>query len=289
MSIQRVPGLEVEGTLRVTLGPTFREPEYRRPGVVPESAAYRYGVTRSSPEKVWISAPEVRFAGTVTVRGPAQRPDWQIGLLQSITAATWAGHYANGEYASYRLNTDYGPVKDTLDDQSAVFFRDPCRLTALAPGVQEAKVDQADAPSVTFLTRFSGDPLRPDIPERSAGQLVRTEGEYRFRTFLAAVNRAARTIITLARCDWTATFDGGYDADPNVWTPTVAGVVRLQVSDEGATYEDISRSTPLPFSLHMDTPLAATEIRTPGSWVTCHGCLPSSDRGYAPSGRWWEA
>ncbi len=176
-------------------------------------------------------------------------------------------------------------MKDNLDD-SSIFVREPRRLTTISSEVHGATINLSDAPSVTFLTRFSGDPLRhDDFSDKPLGLLVGTEGVYRFTAFLAAVNEQSRVIITLARCDWTATFDGTYDLEGNLWLPVDPEIIRLQITEEGTTYSDISPATPLPFSLSLDPAIKAMEVLTRNGWVTCERCLPSSDRGYQPSSR----
>src|SRR5579862_3973464 len=212
MATQRFNGLDFEGTLDgINLEPN-RQDDWIKQGTFPESSKFRYGVTRWTPDNIWFGAPEISFAGKVTVRGSFDKRDWQIGILQSISKATWAWHYPNGRRKCYRLNTDYRRLKDNRDDES-IFLRNPRELSTVCVGWHEAQVNAFDAPSVTF-------PFRHDSPEIAFEQLIRTEGAYHFHTFLAAVNRNAMTIITFAQCDWTATFDGGYDLQTNEWKPT---------------------------------------------------------------------
>src|SRR5262249_46339088 len=152
------------------------------------------------------------------------------------------------------------------------------------------KIDLSDSPSVAFLTRFSGNPLRhEDDSENPLGRLYRTEGEYRFVSFLAAVSKSFRTIITLGRCQWTATFDGDYDFDQNIWTPATPEIIDLQLANEGAIYPNISAESSVPFSLSLDQACDAMEIQMPNGWVTCFRCLPNSNKGYQPSGKRWGA
>jgi hypothetical protein len=112
---------------------------------------------------------------------------------------------------------------------------------------------------------------------------------YRFTAFLAAVNVRFRTIITLSRCDWSVTFDGSYNLGANLWSPVNPEIISLKLTDEGTTYPDISLAMPLPFSLSLDPAIRAMEVLTSKGWVTCERCLPSSDRGYQPSSKRWEA
>jgi len=286
MAAQTFGGCTFEGTLEFTQMPPV-EPEYSARGVVSETTLYRYGILRSHPPRLWVTAPNLIFNGAVAVRGAVNPHDWQIGILQAISHATWTGRYSQGALACYRLNTEHGLLKDNLDDTS-IFFREPRQLTATSCDVHAATINPPDAPSVTFLTRFSGNPLRHDDPsDRPLGLLVGTEGVYRFTAFLTAVNYRSRTIITLTRCDWTATFDGKYDLEGNLWSPVYPEIISLQITDEGMTFPDISRATPLPFSLSLDQAIKAMEVLTANGWVTCERCLPSSDRGYQLSSRRW--
>ena len=160
MAAQTFGGCTFEGTLAITQGPPV-EAEYSARGPAPETSFFRYGILLFAPARLWVSAPHLVFNGTVTVRGAVNPLDWQIGILQSISHATWTGRYSQGERACYRLNTEHGLLKDNLDDTS-IFFREPRQLTVVSSDVHEAMISPPDAPSVTFLTRFSGNPLRHD-------------------------------------------------------------------------------------------------------------------------------
>jgi hypothetical protein len=288
MAAQTFGGCTFEGLLAITQEQPI-EAECSARGAVPETILYRYGILRFAPPRLWVSAPNLVFNATVTVRGAPNPHDWQIGILQAISHARWTGRYSQGALVCYRLNTEHGQLKDNLDDTS-IFFREPRRLITVSSETHAASINPPDAPSVTFLTRFSGNPLRhDDASDKRLGLLVGTEGVYHFTAFLAAVNERSRTIITLGRCDWTATFDGRYDLEGNLWSPVDPEMIKLQITDEGMTYPDISGATPLPFSLSLDPAIKAMEVMTPNGWVTCERCLPSSDSGYQPSSRRWGA
>lgn len=288
MAAQTFGGCAFEGKLAITqVSPV--EAEYGARGAVPETNLYRYGILLFVPPRLWVSAPNLVFNGAVSVRGSLNPHDWQIGILQAISHARWTGRYSQGELACYRLNTEHGLLKDNLDDTS-IFFREPSQLTTVSSDVHVATINPPDAPSVNFLTQFSGNPLRhDDASDKPLGLLIGTEGVYRFTAFLAAVNERSRTIITLTRCDWTANFDGRYELEGNIWSPVDPEIISLQITDEGMTYPAISRATPLPVSLSLDPAIKAMEVLTPSGWVTCERCLPSSDRGYQPSSMRWGA
>ena len=40
----------------------------------------------------------------------------------------------------------------------------------------------------------------------AASRLTRTEGEWRFKTFLTALNESAHVVVTLQECQWNLTW-----------------------------------------------------------------------------------
>jgi hypothetical protein len=158
-----VDGLEFDGRLETSIMQCFPEPEYRRRGVVEGPWKYSFGVTRSSPEKIWFGAPRILFDGTISINGNIAPGEWKVGILQSISQAEWVGHYSNREAAYYRVNPVRRLVNDH-DEDSSIFFRYPCELGRGSANVHEAKIVPSahDRPSVAFLSMFSGNAYKPE-------------------------------------------------------------------------------------------------------------------------------
>src|SRR6516164_8131389 len=114
MAAQKFGRLIFRGILTVRL-----EQAPERIGVVPGPAQqatwtlpFRYGTTATPIDTLKIDAPQIRFKCNVTARGTGNVDDWESGILQSISHASWVAQYLNGAQLKYRLDTDHGLVRD---------------------------------------------------------------------------------------------------------------------------------------------------------------------------------
>jgi hypothetical protein len=247
-----------------------------------------FGTTRPPPQGLWLGAPKIRFNGMVATTGPGSHRHWEIGFLQTISWAAWTGHYSNSEQLRFRLNTDNGPLKD--GGAESLFFRWTRRLEGTAPNTFEAEIDDSDCPAVMFWREYSGDPFQPHSgPTTRLGRLLRTEGEWRFHTFLAAVNQTAKSIITFAECQWVLAWEGAYDYDSELWNPKAEAMIIHREIDQAGLYENPgAASAPLPFSLYLDTAKQSWEVWASGEWILCRDCRPKPDAADRARFKRWE-
>jgi hypothetical protein len=142
-----------------------------------------------------------------------------------------------------------------------------------------------------YFREYSGDPARPHHQPAGAalGRLERTEGRYRFRTYLAAVNRCRKSVVTLAESHWTIVWEGTYDFDSKMWAPVDAdAVLTHQEYDQAAKYEDLTSGSPAPpFSLFMEKAKKSWEVLVDGVWVPCKDCYPTRDEADKPTLTTW--
>jgi hypothetical protein len=288
MATQQWGDIVFGGALSVTLSvPPY--PDYPDGFLIDrgETGLTRFGTTRHPPQSLWIGPPRILFTCKAAGGGGGLAP-WRACLLQSINHSTWSGHYANGERLSFRLNTDYGPLKDGRS--GSLFYRWTRRFEpGSAPGILEASFEDDDATQAMFWREFSGDPFNPQAGTPS--RLLRTEGDWRFRTFLAAVNESARVVVALAECRWDLTWSGEYDYDAKSWRPSGSGgVLTYQIIDQAGVYENpASASEPPPFSLFLDAASQTWQVETPQGWVLCRKCRPTPDAIDAPAFEKWGA
>jgi hypothetical protein len=278
MATLEFDGLLFEGALKVTLR---QAPE--RIDVLPGAAQppawphlFRFGTTQTTPERLKIDAPTVCFDWEVRASGKGGGRDWEAGVLQSVSHASWGASYADGAELGYRLNTGLGLLRD--GDPNGFFLRWGHPLgPAAAPDTYGRKVSDSDAPGVTLVTEFSGDPLRPyPVPGGGVVKLNRTEGKVNFHTFLAVVNKRTGSVLTLAECHWGLTWDGAYDFASKTWSPDDPdGIIILNERDRAVPYADPRGSAvSLPFSLEPPVANQRKEILAGGQWTACEEGLP---------------
>jgi hypothetical protein len=247
-----------------------------------------FGITSPHPPQLWIRSPMIHFDGVVEAAGSGDVSAWKVGCLQSISHAHWVAHYVNGQELKYRLNTDHGPLKDGM--VGSLFYEDCAKLSeSRNPLLHTIAIRDADALQMTFWTEYSGDPSRPDAPGSKGNQLVRTSGLCHFRTFLAAVNKSAKVIVTLAECRWTVNWEGDYDHAALRWTPRSSPeMISHEVIDAASLHEDPARSSePLPFSLLLDKAERFFEVETRDGWVLSRKSLPDPECRDRPTNRRW--
>jgi hypothetical protein len=289
MATQECGDLRFGGELAVTLD-TALLPEYPDGFLVDARQAWlmRFGITRRQPQCLWIGPPKVCFAGKVTVGGTGHLSQWKAGLLQSISHATWSGYYTNNQELHFRLNTDAGLLKDGSDD--SLFFRYPRDFEAGSSSICQVEINDSDSAQATFWREFSGDPRRPhEDAAGSLGRLARTQGQWHFQTFLAAVNHAARLVMTLAECHWSISWNGVYDYQAGAWHSEGNGemIAHTEV-DRAELYEIPSASpSPTPFSLLMDAARRSWQVQTATGWMPCRDCRPVADTADEPTSRKW--
>ena len=274
MAILEFGGFIFEGSLNVT----FVQVSDRLPSVLPGPAQqptwpllFRYG---SPGERLKIDAPQVCFECGLTARGKGDVRDWEAGILQSISFASWAAQYSNGSELRYRLDTDHGLVRDGGSEDS-LFFR--LRHSFKATALPEVKSLNRDAPGVTFVTEFSGDPFHPHTsPGNRLGQLERTEGKVNFHAFLAVLNQRTGSILTLAESHWILNWDGTYDFASKTWMPNGPdGIITHTESDVARSYENPNDpAVSLPFSVDSAVANERKEVWTPDGWMACREALP---------------
>jgi hypothetical protein len=288
MATQQFGGFIFQGTLKVRLEcPPDRCDVLRgRAQQPPWRFLYRFGTTPTTPERperLKIDAPQVWFDCQVKASGKGNIDDWEAGILQSISHASWVAHYSNGAELRYRVNTGQGLIRDG-ESTDYLFFRNGHSLKATAlSDVYEVQFMDHDSPSVTFVTEFSGDPFHPHaLPGNRLGQLNRTEGKVDFHTFLAMVNQRTESIITLAESHWTLTWDGTYDVTTKTWNPNDPdGIITHTESCRAITHENPRHSAvPLPFSLEPAVANERKEIRTLTGWIACREGLPDLGDGH---------
>jgi hypothetical protein len=287
MAVQQWQDIVFGGALDVTLDvPPY--PDYPDGFLVDrgQEGLARFGTTRHAPQSLWIGPPRIIFKCKAVAGGTGDLSPWRACLLQSISYATWSGHYANGERLSFRLNTNNGLLKDGRS--GSLFYRWPHRFEpGSTPDILEVEFVDEDATQAMFWREFSGDPFNPQAGTPSS--LTRTEGEWRFRTFLAAVNELARVVVTLAECHWNLMWCGEYDCDARLWRPSATGsVLTHQEVDQARLYENpASASEPPPFSLFLDAALQTWQVKTAQGWVLCRRCRPTPGADDAPTFQRW--
>ncbi len=291
MAIQAFGGLIFEGTLTVTLvPPPDRSDVVHRAVANPaRPGPFLFGTTSAPGEKVKINGPQVCFEWKVRANGTGNVHDWDAGMLQSISHGSWVAHYSNGEELKYRLNTDYGFVRDG-ESTNSLFFRKGHSLkpTALTEAYEFQFLDP-DVPSVTFVTEFSGNPFHPDESAGGhLGQLSCTEGKVEFSAFLAVVNKTTRSIITLAESHWTLTWDGIYDFSSKTWAPKDPdGIITHNESDLARTFENPRNpAVSLPFSLNAEVANERKQVWTSDGWKACREGLPELSTSASAASKW---
>jgi hypothetical protein len=275
-------GLVFQGSLNVASAPT---PD--RADVVPGASQradwphlFRFGTTSATPERLKIDAPEIRFNWVVKATGTNNKHDWEAGILQSISEASWAAHYSNGAELKYRVKPGPGLVRDG-DSTAYVFLRGGHLLSQAStcgPNVYLARWTDSDSPPVTFITQFSGDPFNSQSPPPSGlEKLARTTGKVKFHAFLAVINNRTGPILTLAECHWDLTWEGSYEFESKTWTPNIDNMVTIQ------SQTDCPRLYPnpgdpavsLPFRLEKaEIANQRNEVWTPEGWLPCKEGLP---------------
>jgi hypothetical protein len=251
----------------------------------------RFGTTGCYREpRLWLGAPTIWFRGRIIATGDERVREWRAGFLQTISEAHWTGYYSDGKVLQYRLNTTHGHLKDGMDYSLFMKNEWPFRQTE-AEGVHRVDVHAEDGPAHMYFREYSGDPGRPgEQPAGAAlGRLQRTEGRYRFRTYLAVVNHYRKSVVTLAESHWTIVWDGSYDFATRTWVPVdVDRVLRHQEDDRPAKYENLTPdSTPPPFSLFMEKAKKSWEVLVDGAWVPCKDCYPTWDEADKPTLATW--
>jgi hypothetical protein len=289
MTIRWWQDLVFGGTLAVTLD-VAGYPDYPDGFLVDHGQVglARFGTTRQAPQSLWLGPPRILFNCKAVASGTGELTAWRVGLLQRISHASWSGYYANGERLRFRLNTDHGPLKDGRS--GSLWYRWTRRFEpGSTPGFLEAVFDDEDSTQAMFWREFSGDPFDPQAG--TPGRLVRTEGEWRFRTFLAAVNESARVVVTLAECHWDLTWCGEYDFDARSWRPSGSGsMITHREFDQAGVYQNpVAAASPLPFSLFLDAALQTWEVETLQGWVLCRKCRPTPDAEDRPTFVRWGA
>src|SRR6266542_930583 len=282
MAAEESWGVRFEGTLSVAVEDAINPdcpPNFFADSQMAGRA--RFGTTGCYREsRLWLGSPKMCFRGLITAGGDDSVRQWRAGFLQSISEAYWNGHYSDGKVLQYRLNTNSGPLKDGLD--YCLFMKPEWSLNPTeTPSVHRVEVFGDDGPANMYFREYSGDPSRPNHqPEGAAlGQLMRTEGKYRFQTYLAVVNEYRKSIVTLGECHWTLVWDGAYDFAARNWTPVnVEQVLTLQEWDRAAKYESLTAASPTPpFSLFMEKAKKNWEVLTEDGWIPCKDCYPNHE------------
>jgi hypothetical protein len=276
MAIQECDGITFAGTLNVT----FSAPPDRS-GVVHNPSQqgdwphlYRYGITSTTPARLKIDPPEIRFNCTVTASGTGKVDDWEAGILQSISHAYWVAYYSNGTDLKYRVEGADRLVKDS-NSAGDRFFRDgyPLRADSTAP----FEFVRPDCPPVTFVTAYSGNLSNPHgSPQDQPGQLTRTAGAVYFRAFLAVINKKTGSILTLAESRWTLSRDGTYDSATKKWAPTAPDLITHHESDIANRYNPSEPAVCLPFRLDGEVANNRVQVWTSDGWTACQEGLPIS-------------
>jgi hypothetical protein len=293
MAKQEVDGLHFSGTLNVRIAKaglpsdakTFLRSQ-KSHGLI------SYGIMARRPPQLWIRTPTIHFSGEVGVESLGDLPDWKVGFIQSISEANYIGHYANGQHLKYRLNTDSGPLKDGISN--SLFYRNNDWLRETAnPLVRSSTLHDDDAPEMAFWTHFSGDSSRPHALGATDNPLVRSSGVTKFRTFLAAVNKRAKIVATLAECRWLVSWAGDFDHAAEQWLPRSSfEMIDYELLDTGTSHRNPAASPePPPFSLFLDKAERSFEIETAEGWMPCsiENSLPAPDRRDLPTLRRWGA
>jgi hypothetical protein len=279
MAIQEFDGVFFEGLLGVSLGccpgrcDVLPGPAHR--ATWPHN--YRFGTTGGAVDRLKIDAPQITFDCKVKASGKENVGDWETGILQSISCASWVAYYSNGAELRYRLKLDNSFIRDS-ESADCLFFQAGRSLPATPrQNGFERQFQNCDGPGVTFVTGFSGDPFQPHTPKEDGLELlVRTEGQVNFHSFLAVVNKKTGVILTLGESHWQLTWDGTYDPTSRTWSPVASDSIIVHTeTDIARTYENPRDSAvSLPFSI--DPPIAndRKEILTPDGWMTCREGLP---------------
>ncbi|HTU20809.1 MAG TPA: hypothetical protein VMG10_22340 [Gemmataceae bacterium] len=272
-------GLDFTGILKVELVcPPDRIDVLPGPGQKPNwPFLYRFGTTQPPQERLKIDAPQMWFDCQVRATGVVNVHEWGAGILQSISHGSWIAHYSNGADLRYRLNTEDGLIKDARA-ADCLFIGEGCLLNATAsPNVYECSLLNRDAPSVTFVTEFSGNPFHAHEPIGDGlEQLTRTEGKVNFHSFLAVVNKTTGAILTLGECQWSLTWGGAYDFANKTWTPNDPNsIITYTESDIAKMYENPKDpDVRLPFKLDGEVANNRREILTNEGWKPCREGLP---------------
>jgi hypothetical protein len=165
-----------------------------------------------------------------------------------------------------RLNPAYGPLNDTR--HRTLFMAPAWGFTQTAPNQYlRSDLSANDSPIQLFLRRYSGDPFHPGVPLSNSPlqTLVQTTGIMRFITYLAAANLGTRSVVTLAECHWTLTWDGQYVNDTDTWTPGTEFLF-YEERDMAFSYHDVHVPPTPPFSLLLYYCGRFQEVEHAGTW-----------------------
>jgi hypothetical protein len=236
-----------------------------------------YGTPRCHRDKIRIGAPRIVFTGNVTARGDGSIRQWTAGFLQAISFAEWGAVYTDGKTINWRLNTRFGPLKDGYED--SLFLHHDRDFTG-AQGQYEASVKDCDCPAQMFFKEYSGDPLHP-----GSGAPV---SRMAFRTYLAAVNRVTKSVVTLWENHWTLTWDGRFESGTNTWTPACGEqVIQQEGFNWAQSYPGLTATSDTPFSLLMETAKRSWEVRAGETWIPWINGAATTNEADRPIRRKW--
>jgi hypothetical protein len=262
-SLVTFASLTFVGTMDVTLEQSPEGGDVVGPAQQPTwPFLFRFGTT-SPPERLKIDAPRICLECKVRVSGTGNVDDWEVGILQSISQASWVARYSNDMELKYRLKINHGMLRDGKSTDFLFSRKGHALKQSDEPEVYEVQFCNIDVPRVTFVTQYGG------------GLLRHTEGNVHFHSFLAVENKRTRSILTLAECHWTLTWDGTYNFATKAWTPDDAeGVIKHNESLLTSIYEKPNEVSSLPFSLDPALANDRKEVWTPDGWKPCKEGLP---------------